>query len=402
MDFVRSITVDAEENVTIVGTFWSPAVTFGPYTLTNTGNIDVFVVQFDSTGQVLWAENPIGTDEENAYDVASDAFGCVYVAGSFRSGSITFGNLTLLCSSEYFDTYVVEYDQTGNAIWAESAIGEDWDEARSVAIDDWGNIYLAGHFESDSIGFGPISLQKSAAANIDMFLIKYDSDHEILWAEQNSGVIWSWVYPEEIAVDPAGNVFVSGAFIGDGIEFSPFALPTYGSYDIYAVQYTDAGDVIWAESVGGSGMDWVEGISTDQSASAYFCGYFESDSVVFGDETLTDDSDDNRIFLARLTSNGASAGQQDSEAITSAYELSNHPNPFGSITGIRYSIPETGLVRITVYDVSGRRVAELINEMKPAGDHEVRFDAGNLSAGVYLYRFSAGGYTDTRKLVLLK
>ncbi len=402
LEFVRGITVDTEENVTIVGTFWSPSITFDSYTLTNTGNIDVFVVQFDSTGQVLWAENPIGTNEENAYSVASNALGCVYVAGSFRSDSIRFDDLILFCSSEYFDTYVVEYDQAGNAIWAESGIGEDWDEATSVAIDDWGNIYLAGHFGSDSIEFGPKTLQKSAAGNIDMFLVKYDSDQELLWAEQNSGVIWSWVYPEEIATDPAGNVFVSGAFIGDGIQFPSFALPTYGSYDIYAVEYTDAGDVVWAESVGGSGMDWVQGIAIGQSASAYICGFFESDSIVFGQETLTDGGDHNRIFLAKLAGDVTSAGYQDSGVTASAYRLSNHPNPFDLTTKIRYSIPEMGLVEITIYDISGRRIKELVNSVKPAGDYEVQFDAGNLASGIYFYRLRAGRYTDTRKLILLK
>lgn len=260
-EFVRAISVDKNENITIVGTFWSSVVTFGSYALTKTGNIDVFIVQYDSSGQVLWAKNPIGIDEENAYSVTSDSSGNIYVAGSFRSNTIQFDSITLVCSSIWFDTYLVEYNKLGNATWAVNSVGNDWDEATAVTLDKSGNIYLTGHFKSDSIKFGSITLNRSSPNNIDMFLVKYNCNHEVIWAKKSGGNIHSWVYPKSSISGPFNRILVTGTFIGNGLEFGTTSLPNYGSYDTYFVQYDSSGSVLWAETSGGQGMDW--GQSTD-------------------------------------------------------------------------------------------------------------------------------------------
>jgi Secretion system C-terminal sorting domain len=80
----------------------------------------------------------------------------------------------------------------------------------------------------------------------------------------------------------------------------------------------------------------------------------------------------------------------------------NFPNPFNPSTTIKYSIPISGFVTLKVYDVLGKEVATLVNEEKPAGNHEVTFNAANLSSGVYLYTLQAGSYTQTKKLILMK
>jgi len=80
----------------------------------------------------------------------------------------------------------------------------------------------------------------------------------------------------------------------------------------------------------------------------------------------------------------------------------NYPNPFNGISNFGFSISDFGWVKLTVYDLLGREVAVLVNERKPAGHYEVRFDASGLSSGVYLYRLEAGGFVATRKLHLVK
>lgn len=89
--------------------------------------------------------------------------------------------------------------------------------------------------------------------------------------------------------------------------------------------------------------------------------------------------------------------------IPRAFDLrQNFPNPFNPATTIRFSIPERGTVNLRVFDVLGREVKILVNEVLPAGTYERTWDAKNCSSGVYFYRLQAGGYSDTRKLVLLK
>jgi hypothetical protein len=80
----------------------------------------------------------------------------------------------------------------------------------------------------------------------------------------------------------------------------------------------------------------------------------------------------------------------------------NYPNPFNPSTTIKFELPKSSVVRLTVYDILGREVALLVNETRGAGVHEVKFDASNLSSGIYLYRLQAGNLVQTRKLVLLR
>jgi beta-galactosidase len=80
----------------------------------------------------------------------------------------------------------------------------------------------------------------------------------------------------------------------------------------------------------------------------------------------------------------------------------NFPNPFNPHSDIRYQISEFGMVRLAVYDLLGREIALLVNEMKPAGSYGVRFDASGLASGMYLYRLTAGSFVETRKMIVLK
>ncbi len=80
----------------------------------------------------------------------------------------------------------------------------------------------------------------------------------------------------------------------------------------------------------------------------------------------------------------------------------NYPNPFNPATTISYQVPVAGTVRIAVFDVLGRQVAELLNEKREAGNHTVTWNAAGMASGVYLYRIMAGDFTLTRKMVLVK
>ncbi len=97
-----------------------------------------------------------------------------------------------------------------------------------------------------------------------------------------------------------------------------------------------------------------------------------------------------------------------SSPIPTDFELSqNHPNPFNPMTTIRFAIPQAENVQLDILNIIGQRVRTLVDEVRPAGTHEVQWDGrdnnGNaVSSGVYLYRIKAGEFTETKKMVLMK
>ena len=87
----------------------------------------------------------------------------------------------------------------------------------------------------------------------------------------------------------------------------------------------------------------------------------------------------------------------------SSYALhQNYPNPFNPTTTIQYALPQESHVTLTVYNLLGREVAQLVNDVQHAGTHSISFDATNLASGNYLYRIETPGYTATRQMLLIK
>lgn len=80
----------------------------------------------------------------------------------------------------------------------------------------------------------------------------------------------------------------------------------------------------------------------------------------------------------------------------------NYPNPFNPTTKIKYDLSENNFVTLKVFDILGREVVELVNDVKPVGSYEVEFNASNLPSGIYFYRLQAGSFVETKKMVLMK
>jgi len=80
----------------------------------------------------------------------------------------------------------------------------------------------------------------------------------------------------------------------------------------------------------------------------------------------------------------------------------NYPNPFNPTTYIDYDVPNKDFVNISVFNILGQKVADLVNDYKTAGSYRINFDASSLSSGVYVYKMTAGNYTSIKKMLLVK
>jgi hypothetical protein len=121
------------------------------------------------------------------------------------------------------------------------------------------------------------------------------------------------------------------------------------------------------------------------------------------DEEYTMKSDTGTFVLSRI-----SLSTINKDIVPETFALhQNYPNPFNPITSISYDLPQDGLVNITVYDMMGREVKNLVNDMQTAGFRSVMWDGTNnnhqtVSAGLYIYSIYSDNYIDTKKMILLK
>jgi hypothetical protein len=106
------------------------------------------------------------------------------------------------------------------------------------------------------------------------------------------------------------------------------------------------------------------------------------------------------IFIGEPNS---SVNVDEDKLTASSFELfNNYPNPFNPTTIIEYSVVSNEFVSLKVYDMLGKEIATLVNEQKSAGKYKVNFDASSLASGVYIYKLTAGNFSDSKKMVLTK
>ncbi|MCB0729374.1 MAG: T9SS type A sorting domain-containing protein, partial [Ignavibacteriae bacterium] len=87
----------------------------------------------------------------------------------------------------------------------------------------------------------------------------------------------------------------------------------------------------------------------------------------------------------------------------SSYRLfDNYPNPFNPVTNLEFGISELGFVSLKVYDILGKEVKTLVNEIKQAGNYKVQFDGSSFASGVYFYELRSGDFVARKRMVLLK
>jgi hypothetical protein len=344
-DVGNSIVADASGCVYVTGRFASPSLSFGTATLINAGGNDMFIVKYDTSGNVLWVRNSGTLDAASGNCISIDQSGNVVVTGSFSGSPITLGTITLQNNGSS-DMFVAKYDSNGNVIWAKAAGGTSGDEGIGLACDFSGNVYIAGTFESSTIGFSTTSLNNNGIS--DVFIAKFDSNGNPQWAKSIGGTLSESA--NAVAVDPIGNAYLIGNFSSPTISVGSTNLTNSGGMDdIVMAKYDPTGNVIWSMDVGGAALDDANGIICLTNGSVCLTGGFSSPSISFGNFNLVKGPGAKDLFVSKLGTSITGVTENIDKIISTIA-----PNPANNNITVTWAIPNVNT--LTLSDATGRAV----------------------------------------------
>jgi photosystem II stability/assembly factor-like uncharacterized protein len=280
----------------------------------------------------------------------------------------------------------------GGASWTSTTIG--------TSSDQWFSVY----FVNENIGwaggwYGAIDKTTDGGATWTNILFDFSGsyrslyflDNNIGWAAADGGKIkkttnggTSWTNQTTGTNADIQSIFFINSTTGWAVGGNPYITPHQ------VVLYTTDGGITW----------------TSQSTPNTKCLY----SVYFVNNSTGWAVGEAGTIFKTTTGGGATLVEQNESTTPQKFALlQNYPNPFNPTTAISYHLPagQAGLsasshVNLKVFDVLGRKVATLVNEVKPAGTFTVQWDASNFPSGIYFYQLTTGGFTQVKKMVLAK
>ena len=383
---------DPNADNTVNSITFSGSTVYAGGTFTNIGGqTRNYLAAIDATGNATsWNPNPDGE-----ILVLVTASSLLYVGGSFQS---------IGGSGGLFYCAALDISSGNIASWAPYSHGD----VDCFAVSS-STIYVGGHF--DYFGYGEPARGYIAATN-------YQSNSATSWNPNAN----NWVY--SISIDYTNHrIYVGGIFtqINNGpisyfagltnpddplpVELSSFTASinnqsvelkwnTATEVNNYGFEVERLRDSKIAGLQNWEKIGFVKGSGNSNSLKEYS---FVDNNSLSGkvDYRLKQIDNDGEFKYSNIVEVSLSAPTKFSLE-------QNYPNPFNPGTTIKYSIAKDSFVTMKLYNIVGEEVATLVNEEKPAGYYQIKFDASNLASGVYFYTLSTGNFRETKKLVLLK
>jgi uncharacterized delta-60 repeat protein len=343
--------VDASGNVYIGGYFGSIQ------------NGEIMLLKYNSAGTQQWVRTytsggTVGVGDFIS-DMTIDASANIYLTGQVKGMSGSSGP----------DMVTLKYNTAGTLQWAQKFNGtaNSSDVGKCIGVDASGNVYAGGS-------------ATATGSNIDIGLVKYNSAGTQQWVKYVNGAGNGADFANDLILDAAGNIFITGQATG---------LST--GYNYFTMRYNPSGTQIWSQTYLGPGnaSDIANSIALGTNGAVYVTG------VSAGSGTGNDYA---------TVKYGQTVGVQNiNNEVPSMFSLGqNFPNPFNPVTNIKFDIPNASNVKLTVFDITGREIAQLVNNQLEAGTYNVDFDASHLATGTYFYRIEAGDFTEVKKMILIK
>jgi len=281
--FINCINADKNNNIIITGQF-SGTMDFDPSPSTATlssfgGSWDVFLAKYDNSGNHIWSKNFGLINSENGVSLKNDNTGNIYLTGTFN-GTINLspapGSYTA-SGAGLTDIFFSKFDASGNFIWGKTIGGSNNELCNELAIDKNKNIIITGlYYGAGDYDPSASIANLSWAGSSDLFIAKYDSVGNYLWAKGISGA--NAESGKAAIADTAGNIYFTGYFEGS-VDFDPSPSTALLSSisltkDVFVAKFNSSGNYLFAKGFGNNDAEEGNSIALDNSLNVTLTGYF--------------------------------------------------------------------------------------------------------------------------------
>lgn len=322
----------------------------------STNGEEVVIIKYNNNLDTAWTVHVNGSDNslnEFAIDLQVDDNSNVYALCRIQNDT---------SSTDYA---VVKINSDGEIVWrTEFDANTGQDIPSDMVVDESGNIFVTG--------------RARLAGYNDFAIVKYNNDGEQQWVSYYDGPNNLDDDPTAITLDTEGNIYVCGESNREGSHFK-----------FIVVKYNPAGDYQWEYVYDINESSIAHNVWADVTSGVYAAG-----------EGIG--TNNNQDFMAVKLDVSTGVTSENNELPSSFYLGQNYPNPFNPSTTISYAVSSRQHVVITIVDLLGNEIAEIVNEEKSPGYYETSFNATGLSSGVYFYSLNAGSFSATKKLIVLK
>ncbi|HZW38597.1 MAG TPA: T9SS type A sorting domain-containing protein [Ignavibacteriaceae bacterium] len=407
------------------------------------GSRDVWVIKTDANGTDIWKKNYGGNSSDGARNIQKTSDGGYIITGWTFLGPGYIGNALLL-----------KIDSLGNQQWLKYFGGDDADRGYCVQQTSDGGYILTGYTSCFGAGLD------------DMWLIKTNSQGVEEWNKTFGGTgrdygNWIEITSDKgylitgytlsfgaggddvwlIKTDSLGNKILDKTYGGTASDVGYCGIQsTDGSYVItgHTLSYGTGVHDVWllktalvlpvelssfTAITNNDDVELLWSTATETNNKGFEVqrksGSNDWTTLSFIEGRGTSTQKNNYSFLDKRLSEGKYSFRLKQTDFNGQFEYSNtievevgepseftlsqnYPNPFNPTTSIKYSVPFENKVSIKVFDVMGKEIMSLVNEVKPVGNYEVQFDASSFSAGTYFYQMTSGNFVSTKKLILIK
>ncbi len=308
-DNSASTAIDQNGDLLLTG-YATAGTMIGDYQIQNRG---MYVAKINSFGELIWAMESDGEFSTQSTGIACDYSNSVIITG-YYSHTISFGDIELPYAIQP-RMFLVKYDSAGNVKWAKSYGSVSITNrtyTNSIVVDNAGNIYTTGAFNR-LVVFGDITLESKDSESFnrfDIFLAKFNQDGNTIWAKRAGGKYDDYAYC--ITYNKENNIYISGVFHPKQADFGEIYLDIENTRARDFVSKLDtAGNTLWVKNgdVGYDGFSETTSMATDTKGNLYAYGNY-SGSLIYGVDTLNAtncsnyilklDSAGNKVFINAL------------------------------------------------------------------------------------------------------